>query len=1131
MKKRSLLSLLAAALLAGSSPALAQTTVKKVVLQGFWWDYTNNSFRNKWADYLVELAPRLKELGIDAVWIPPTPKNNGGTNAVGYAPFDAYDLGDKFQKGTTTTRVGTKDELLRLIAVLHANGIEVVQDVVLNHVDGAGTANGAGGLDPDSYSMSANGGYKSFRNASFATPVPESGDNAAAYLLRSGRWPKNFSNFHAHWGHNTTSGDYAAPYFGPDFCYGDDGGSDGYGGLSSAVLTQYPNAYNPAQAANYSRNQARQWLLWMKKQTGVDGIRWDAVKNYAYAPQQDWTYNLKYLNGFANGGESMLSTGEFVGSKQELDAYVLAMNARNGGSEFATGTFDFSLRGAIYGMVSGGGNYDLGQIPGAQQDQRVAYYAGSNTYVHRTAPFVNSHDTFRPILNATGNYTGWNTGSELAAHIEPNDGRLSAAYAISLAVDGNPHIFIEDLFNIGYTGNRFTHLPADAAALPVRSDLANLIWCHQNLNFKAGAYFVRQQSPDHLVIERGGQALIGINDNWNTWQNATVTTNFAPGTVLQDYSGANGTATRTVGAGGVVSIGTPPCDGTAAQGRRGYSVWAPVGQGGSAYTPGRAARTTQEWELADDLGDSSCGGLGQGGALPGNSVTARTAGKIFVRAGRSVDYVLYPEDNNTNTRPLTISLYDAQGQRVSSATGTRSIAGAYTPTADGWLTLRVANANATQTGQRAYAQVSYEAPLALNTRLSSNNPRATVAVWTAAAGTTDVTNCRNWAENLLPAPVTDVRIPAGVSPQPVVASGYFFANQLTVEAGASLTVQRGAVTQLFGDLVSEGTLAGNGTWIFSGINRNGQYLRSPAPLSFSKLELRNDSSDVILGTPVTVRDTLNLRKGRLEIGNFNLNLNTADVLNASTISYVLTRDHPAVGGAVQRPLRNNTSVLFPVGTVSGYSPISLNSGTDMTMEVRVFNNIFADGNGGALYPQASNFVNRTWALVGGPSVGGFPGTADIQWNATDENPNFQRFQSALFMHSGTNGWGRRSTAAVTAAGNGPYVAAVNNVTFGRYLAVGNFGPLATRSVAEPALLNVYPNPTAGQVQLTNVAGFGKLRLQLSNALGQPVGAPLAGNAAQLEAGLNALLDNAATGLYLLTVQADGRTQHLRLVRE
>ena len=86
--------------------------------------------------------------------------------------------------------------------------------------------------------------------------------------------------------------------------------------------------------------------------------------------------------------------------------------------------------------------------------------------MHRTVPFVNNHDTFRPQVAATGNYTGWNTGSELAPHIDPFDPRLSAAYAAALAVDGSPQIFFEDLFNIGNTGKRYSHQPTSTVDLP-----------------------------------------------------------------------------------------------------------------------------------------------------------------------------------------------------------------------------------------------------------------------------------------------------------------------------------------------------------------------------------------------------------------------------------------------------------------------------------------------------------------------------------------------------------------------------------------------------------------------------------------------------------------------------------------
>lgn len=69
----------------------------KVVLQGFWWDYWNNNYQNGWSNYLADLAPRLRDIGIDGVWVPPSIKN-AGTNSNGYSPFDQYDLGDKYQK-------------------------------------------------------------------------------------------------------------------------------------------------------------------------------------------------------------------------------------------------------------------------------------------------------------------------------------------------------------------------------------------------------------------------------------------------------------------------------------------------------------------------------------------------------------------------------------------------------------------------------------------------------------------------------------------------------------------------------------------------------------------------------------------------------------------------------------------------------------------------------------------------------------------------------------------------------------------------------------------------------------------------------------------------------------------------
>ena len=661
--------------------SITTSHAQQVVLQGFWWDYWNNNYPNGWANYIADLAPRLKAMGIDAVWLPPNIKNANQGN--GYSPFDNYDLGDKYQKGFLPTRTGTKDELLRGIAILHANGIDVVQDVVLNHNDGAGSADGSGGQDPAAWEDNVTSKYKNFRYVSYLTPATS--ETAANYLARSGRFAKNWQNFNPNPGNNSTSGDWNTPYFGPDLSYY----AGSYGQSSNA-------AYNPTQGSDYPRNSQRDWLIWYKKQLGFDGVRMDAVKHFPDFASEDFLYNLQSNAGWASGSATMFAVGEWVGSASQIDGWVSNVNNR-------AGTFDFALRNGLYSIVSQGGNFDLGTLPGYQQNTRVVQING--TYVHRTVPFVNNHDSFRPTYDANGNYTGWNTGSELVPHIDPSDVRLSCAYAAALAVDGSPQIFFEDLFNLGTTGKRWTHSPKSTTDLPTRNDLANLIWCHQNLRFKDGAYKVRYQAADHLIIERSSKAIIGINDNYSTWQNNTVNCDFAAGTVLKDYSGANGTATVTVSASQTVNINTPPCNGTANGGRRGYSVWAPVNATTNYTKTGRA--TTQEWELADDLGDSHTSSLGQGGQLPAGSTAYRTAGRIYADANTAVSYNLYPVDAS---RSLTVAVLNSSGTVVSSQTGTGNLSGSYTPSTEGWYTLKAKNASSANPAQRCYVKATYTAP-------------------------------------------------------------------------------------------------------------------------------------------------------------------------------------------------------------------------------------------------------------------------------------------------------------------------------------------------------------------------------------------------------------------------------------
>jgi len=179
-----------------ASIACANPWNGKVVLQAFWWDLENQNYPQNWYTYLAKLAPRLRELGFDGIWIPSPAKGASGGFSMGYDPFDQYDLSDKEQRQTLATKFGTKDQLLRLIAVAHANGLEVYPDIVINHMKG-------GAEDPHARGNR----FKRFQYQGFAGPT-------------AGRWGKSHNDFHPNHGHECTAGEICGELFGgPDVCY------------------------------------------------------------------------------------------------------------------------------------------------------------------------------------------------------------------------------------------------------------------------------------------------------------------------------------------------------------------------------------------------------------------------------------------------------------------------------------------------------------------------------------------------------------------------------------------------------------------------------------------------------------------------------------------------------------------------------------------------------------------------------------------------------------------------------------------------------------------------------------------------------------------------------------------------
>jgi len=104
----------------------------ETIMQFFHWYYpADGSLWNK----LKEEAPKLQEMGITALWLPPAYKACDG--GVGYGVYDLWDLGEFDQQGSVRTKYGTKDEYVQAVEEAHKHNLKVIVDVVLNHKMGA----------------------------------------------------------------------------------------------------------------------------------------------------------------------------------------------------------------------------------------------------------------------------------------------------------------------------------------------------------------------------------------------------------------------------------------------------------------------------------------------------------------------------------------------------------------------------------------------------------------------------------------------------------------------------------------------------------------------------------------------------------------------------------------------------------------------------------------------------------------------------------------------------------------------------------------------------------------------------------------------------------------------------------
>ncbi|WP_311370306.1 alpha-amylase [Anaerococcus hydrogenalis] len=366
-----------------------------VMMQAFEWDTPADGGYYK---FLKENAKKIKDAGIDALWLPPMCKG-GGDQDVGYGIYDLWDLGEFDQKGTVRTKYGTKKELLEAIDELHKNEIKVYADVVLNH---------KGNADFEEEFM-ARMVDQNNREKDVSEDMKIKAWTGFNFPGRAGKY-SDFVWYYYHF----TGVDYDANtdtkaifrILG-DGKYWDEGVSDEKGNFDYLMNADIDHSHPEV------REEIFKWVDWFMEETGVDGFRYDALKHIS----DEFIYDLsKHI--MEKKKDDFYLFGEYWQYDEgQIDGYL-------DDTDWKIDLFDVPLHFHMQEASKSNGNYDMRNI-------------FNNTIVEnhplQAVTFVDNHDS--------------QPGQSLDSWVE--DWFKEIAYSLILfRKDGYPCIFAGDYYGL-----------------------------------------------------------------------------------------------------------------------------------------------------------------------------------------------------------------------------------------------------------------------------------------------------------------------------------------------------------------------------------------------------------------------------------------------------------------------------------------------------------------------------------------------------------------------------------------------------------------------------------------------------------------------------------------------------------
>ncbi|WP_336325096.1 alpha-amylase [Porphyromonas pogonae] len=370
-----------------------------IMMQYFEWYLPNDG--QLW-NKLKDDAEHLKSIGVTAVWIPPCYKGTNN-NDVGYGAYDLYDLGEFDQKGSVRTKYGTKKELLDCIATLHDNGIAVYADVVLNHKAGGDETQRFMAIEVDPNN----------RNKGISDAYEIEGWTRFTFPGRNGK----YSQFQ--WSCEHFSGTDFNNANGKSAIYVILGDNKGIDPNDNSVSQEFGNFdYLMFTDVDYKHpdvcEETKRWVSWFIKETGIDGIRIDAIKHI-----NDWFVRDLVNHIHAEFGPDFYIVGEYwYYDRMAIDEYLREV-------EFKIDLFDVALHFNMKMASDNGQGYDM---------RNIFTNSVLAEFPQDVVTFVDNHDS-QPNQSLASYVQGW---------FKP------LAYAlILLRKDGYPCIFYGDYYGIG----------------------------------------------------------------------------------------------------------------------------------------------------------------------------------------------------------------------------------------------------------------------------------------------------------------------------------------------------------------------------------------------------------------------------------------------------------------------------------------------------------------------------------------------------------------------------------------------------------------------------------------------------------------------------------------------------------